>query len=552
MFAPSFFRGSEDCDGKQGKKEWKRYCSCGGWESGYKLPKHNDVDLKLNGGIAPPAYKKSSISSSEESPNHSTTIINENGQIENLRGLHWFITGLFVVGDMAGGGLVALPTAMIQSNFWVGLIITSVMTVVATYSAYCLGRNWVIMQNMWPEYRDHCRKPYAEMGYRALGPKMKTIVSVCIDITQFGIAVVYLLLASKNIHDSIKAFSNGFELNFCYVILIVATCLLPITFLKSPQDFWWAVVLAMVTTTVAVILVVLGSAIDYGTCHPYHHMPNLGPTNYFVAMGTFLFSYGGHSAFPTIQHDMRKPYEFTKSALMAFAIMEVMYIPVCVIGYLTYGDSLRDSIINSIQTVWIQQAINLLITIHCILTLTIVFNPINQEVEEIFKVPQHFGVKRVIVRTSMMVAVVFVAESLPTFGPLLNLMGGSTVTLTSIVFPCLFYMCIVVAEKKAEYCKKGESLVPTLREVIEKTPRITLIACVAAMIFGLLGGAAATYSAIRELATTQFTPPCYVTPFIHHDNSNIEKGHTSCCGQWSNITWHSNQDSCSPYKSYYE
>ncbi len=27
-----------------------------------------------------------------------------------------FVTGLFVVGDLAGGGLVALPTAMIQSR----------------------------------------------------------------------------------------------------------------------------------------------------------------------------------------------------------------------------------------------------------------------------------------------------------------------------------------------------------------------------------------------------------------------------------------------------
>jgi len=32
---------------------------------------------------------------------------------------------------------------------------------------------------------------------------------------------------------------------------------------------------------------------------------------------------------------------------------------------LVYGNSLRDSVINSIQTVWIQQAVNLMITAHC-------------------------------------------------------------------------------------------------------------------------------------------------------------------------------------------
>lgn len=65
-----------------------------------------------------------------------------------------------------------------------------------------------------------------------------------------------------------------------------------------------------------------------------------------------------------------------------------MYTPVGIVGYFTYGDSLHDSVINSIQTQGIQQAINLLITIHCILTLTIVFSPLNQDMEEIFKVPQ--------------------------------------------------------------------------------------------------------------------------------------------------------------------
>lgn len=68
--------------------------------------------------------------------------------------------------------------------------------------------------------------------------------------------------------------------------------------------------------------------------------------------------------------------------------MNFMYAPVAIVGYYTYGDSLKSNLINSIQTLWMQQSINMLITVHCILTLTIVFNPLNQEFEEIFNVPQ--------------------------------------------------------------------------------------------------------------------------------------------------------------------
>lgn len=85
-----------------------------------------------------------------------------------------------------------------------------------------------------------------------------------------------------------------------------------------------------------------------------------------------------------------------------FLVVIAMYVPVCFmgkfflkidthegkfLGYLTYGDSLRDSVINSIQIKWIQQTINIAITAHLILSLTIVFNPLNQEVEEFFKIP---------------------------------------------------------------------------------------------------------------------------------------------------------------------
>lgn len=85
------------------------------------------------------------------------------------------------------------------------------------------------------------------------------------------------------------------------------------------------------------------------------------------------------SGFPTIQHDMKKPKEFTKASILAFtsfqfqvfntrmitsnkyftpsllcAVLTVLYMPVCLLAYFTYGNSLRESVMNSIQHVWIQ------------------------------------------------------------------------------------------------------------------------------------------------------------------------------------------------------
>ena len=241
----------------------------------------------------------------------------ENGVFIKNHGLNWVITGLFLVGDLAGGGLVALPTATIQLGIVPGIIIGIVMNIIFMITAYMLGISWNVLLRRWPEYRSHCRKPYPEIAYRALGPLCRLLVSICIDVTQFGIAVVYLLLSAKNIHDAIKSFS-GDNISFCFVILIVAACLTPVLFLKSPQDFWWAVVLAMCTTSAAVVLILVGSSLDYGTCHPDAAYPDFKVTNIFLGLGTLLFSYGGHSAFPTIQHDMKIPSQFTRSAILAF------------------------------------------------------------------------------------------------------------------------------------------------------------------------------------------------------------------------------------------
>ena len=51
-----------------------------------------------------------------------------------------------------------------------------------------------------------------------------------------------------------------------------------------------------------------------------------------------------------------------------------------------------------------------------------------------------FGVKRVVLRTCVMVMVVLVGFSIPDFGKILDLIGGSTVTLMSFVLPPLCYM----------------------------------------------------------------------------------------------------------------
>lgn len=61
-----------------------------------------------------------------------------------------------------------------------------------------------------------------------------------------------------------------------------------------------------------------------------------------------------------------------------------------------------------------------------------------------------FGIKRIIIRSSVLVGVLFVAQSIPNFGPILSFIGGSTVSLSSFILPCIFYVLIC---RKEQYQK---------------------------------------------------------------------------------------------------
>ncbi|CEF59362.1 Amino acid transporter, transmembrane family-containing protein [Strongyloides ratti] len=469
-----------------------------------------------------------------------------------LNGLHWITTSLFIVADLAGGGVVAMPLAMVKSGLMAGLLIMIILFIVFTYTAHMLGQNWIRMCQNWPEYNEHCRKPYPEMALKSMGERSRTFTSFVINGMLFGVSIVYLLLASKIINDIVFSFI-GNNVGSCIMLLIVASIMLPVTFLKSPQDFWWAIVVAMFTTLFAVIIIFSGTISDLKTCAPVANYPPFSIKNLFLSLGTFMFSFGGHAVFPTIQHDMKKPNKFTRSSIVAFILVLTMYIPVTVLGYMVYGDSVQDSIISSLQIPLLQNIANAFIAIHCILTLTIVINPLNQEVEHYLDIPHHFGWQRIGVRTFVMGIIVFTAETVPNFGPILNLIGGTCVTLTSALMPSFFYLFMETRLKMIRDNineKKDENdIYPSILDVYKNTNTSKLIINSIIIILSLICGIATTISAINEMSDSQFSMPCYLKNYFGENDITTPKIIESfklinCCGKYLNESRYNDINVC--------
>lgn len=444
--------------------------------------------------------------------------------------LGWVVTAIFIVADMVGGGVVAMPVAFKQSGLIGGIIFMIVIAIIFEYTGYQLGKVWCKMMQRYP-HLGVCRKPFPEMAKRTMGPGMQRFTSVMGNVTLFGIAVVYLLLSANIIHYFIGRFTS-IPASMCTVIVILAVIILPFTFLKSPGEFWGVVVLAMATTVIAVLSILVGVAIDSTACYPEVNYPEQTPGTIILSLGIFLFAFSGHYVFPTIQHDMKNPQEFSKSIFVGFFMVVLLYMPLSVAGYVVYGGSLESSVIYSVQTGWLQLGANLMIAVHCIMTLVIVINPLNQEVEHYLKVSHSFGTGRVLTRTTVLLLVLFVGLSVPDFSPVMNLVGASTIPIGCVVLPSLFYLYSEAATE--DEWRKGHT--PSVMSVIRRTDKTILIINFFILGVAVVGCVLGTMQGLEKIAKAEFSAPCYVRAFTTDDFSPSFQIKQHCCGRYMNVS----------------
>ncbi|GFY40901.1 amino acid transporter AVT1E [Trichonephila inaurata madagascariensis] len=137
----------------------------------------------------------------------------ENHASDERKGLSLWLASVFIVGQMAGSGVLALPDALLQAG-WSGIPLLIFCCVNSLYAGICLGRSWSILEERYDEYKGKIRYPYPAIAYRAFGKRMQYFVSFCIDVNLFGVSIVFLLLSSQLITSVAK--ESGVA--FCYWI----------------------------------------------------------------------------------------------------------------------------------------------------------------------------------------------------------------------------------------------------------------------------------------------------------------------------------------------
>ncbi|KAE8573193.1 uncharacterized protein [Halyomorpha halys] len=407
-------------------------------------------------------------------------------------GLGILTAAIFISGEMVGSGILALPRAIIDAG-WYGFLLLIIFGLNSCYCGVKLGQCWEILEERFPECRGISRNPYPDIGERAMGKWGRRSVTICNYFTLFGVATVYLLLASQMMHALLEDYVQ--ELSVCVWILILAVVLTPPTWLGSPKDFWIVGVFALSTTLISCCLIFAQMAIDYNSKNNtvVHKQPAL--IDIFTSSGTILFSFGGASIFPSIQNDMRNRKKFKLSVTLAFIVILALYLPMTILAYVIYGEASEDNILLSLSPSPLVTCADILMTLHTIMAFLICINPVSLQTENILKIPHEFGFKRCLLRTGIVGLIVIVGETIPKFGKILALIGASTTTLSTFVFPNIFY--IKLCNQQSDNAKRTVTIPIMLY--------LWLL-----ILIGIVGGIAATYSSIVSMfGPDSFTKPCY-------------------------------------------
>ncbi|VDM70118.1 unnamed protein product [Strongylus vulgaris] len=179
-------------------------------------------------------------------------------------------------------------------------------------------------------------------------------------------------------------------------------------------------------------------------------------------------------------------------------------------------------------------------------------------VAEILKIISHlflrnFGWQRFFVRSILFWSLIFVALSVPNFGPLLDLIGASTMSLMTLIMPSIFYLYLNASKMKREIMLKNKKNIKedsdevraNFSELFIYLPRRMLVVNCISLTFGIVGGVVATVFSIIKMMGADVAPPCYVQ-YFREGRFTLElrrlpfvstiSGSVNCCGAFHNIT----------------
>ncbi|KAF8013858.1 hypothetical protein BT93_I1654 [Corymbia citriodora subsp. variegata] len=357
---------------------------------------------------------------------------------------------------MVGAGVLSLPYAMSELGWGPGAAVLVLSWIITLYTLWQM----VQMHEMVPGRRFD---RYHELGQYVFGKKLGLYIVVPPQlVVQVGVNIVYMVTAGKSLqkfHDTVCWSCK--KLKTTYFILIFASVHFVLSHLPNFNSIS-GISLAAAVMSVSYSTIAWGASVDKGVqadvqCS-YRSSTTAGKVfDFFSALGNVAFAYAGHNVVLEIQATIpstpEKPSKgpMWRGVIIAYIVVAFCYFPVALIGYRMFGKSACENILNTLEKPkWLIAMANMFVVIHFIGGYQIYAMPVFDMIETVLVKKLHFKPSRMlrfVARTAYVAFTMFVAITIPFFGPLLSFFGGFAFAPTTYFLPCIMWLAIYKPKK---------------------------------------------------------------------------------------------------------
>ncbi|CAH1369092.1 unnamed protein product [Tenebrio molitor] len=350
--------------------------------------------------------------------------------------------------------VVALPKAIIDCGLYGALVITVVCSV-QIYTAILLGKCWIIAEKIDLSLERKNRYPYSALAEITYGRSLSNFVSFLVDMTIFCGGIPNLIVASQNLQLlGLRLSDNAFDVSFCYWIIILGTILCPVLWLGSPKDMKLLCSIS-VTIVILVFLLVVGCLIFSSmeqapeTDNAFKSQRSLWEL-IFISYGIISFQYDIHPSILTIQVDMKEKSKLNSAVIGAFTLSLGMFLTVTVTAAIKFGSSVRPSLLETLPTTIPLHFAAFFVALQLCLSSAVSNSALYQHMEDCMEISRAFNHRRCVLRTTLTLLAVLIAESVPRFDLVMSLIGGTLTGPLVFILPPLFYLKMLSIESKHE------------------------------------------------------------------------------------------------------
>ncbi|KAL3235778.1 Avt1p [Nakaseomyces bracarensis] len=348
---------------------------------------------------------------------------------------------------LIGIGLLALPLGMKYAGWIPGLLMLSLFALGTFCTAELLSRCLDT---------DPTLISYADLGYAAFGSRGRALISALFTVDLLSCGVSLVILFGDSLNALFPQYSVTFFKILCFFV-VTPPVFVPLSILSNVS------LLGILSTTGTVFIIFLcglfktespGSLIE---TMPTHLWPK-DFMSFCLSIGLLSACWGGHAVFPNLKSDMRHPQKFKNCLKTTYKITSVTDIGTAVIGFLKFGDLVKDEITKNVLLSggypgYIYGLISGLMTIIPIAKTPLNARPIVSVLDIMLGIENaeksftghklklaQFGqfFNRIFVNLMfVLIAIVF-----PQFDRIIAFMGAGLCFAICFILPCLFYLRI--------------------------------------------------------------------------------------------------------------